>query len=41
MGIVSQPYILRMPDLTDADTDDTVRLVSPAVRTLLHPDGDK
>jgi len=30
-----------MPDLTDADTDDILRLITPLVRTLLHPDGDK
>ena len=39
MGIV-KPDILRIPDLT-VQTDDTLRLVRPVVRTLLHPDGDK
>jgi AcrR family transcriptional regulator len=41
MGIVSQRYILRMPVLKDADTDDILRLITPLVRTLLHPDGHK
>ncbi len=41
MGIVSQRYILRMPVLKDADADDILRLITPLVRTLLHPDGDK
>ena len=41
MGIVSQRHILRMPVLKDADTDDILRLITPLVRTLLHPDGDK
>ena len=29
MGIVSQRYILRMPVLKDADTDDILRLITP------------
>lgn len=37
MGIVSQRYILRMPDLRDADVEDILRLIIPLVRTLLHP----
>ncbi|MCW2649655.1 MAG: transcriptional regulator [Mycobacterium sp.] len=41
MGIVSQRYILRMPVLKDADTDDILRLITPLVRTLLRPDSDK
>jgi AcrR family transcriptional regulator len=41
MGIVSQRYILKMPDLKDADVEDILRLVTPLVRTLLHPDGDE
>jgi hypothetical protein len=32
-----------MPDLTDADadTDDILRLITPLVATLLHPNGEK
>jgi hypothetical protein len=30
-----------MPVLKDADTEDILRLITPFVRTLLHPDGDK
>lgn len=41
MGIVSQRYILRMPDLKDADVEDILRLITPLVRTLLNPVRDK
>jgi hypothetical protein len=37
---VSLRYILRMPVLKDADTDDILRLVTPLIRTLLHPQAD-
>jgi hypothetical protein len=41
MGIASQRYILRMPDLKDADVEDILRLITPLVRTLLRPGGDR
>lgn len=41
MGIASQRYILRMPDLADADVEDILRLVTPLIRTLLDPDSEK
>ena len=37
MGIASQRYVLRMPDLSAADTEDILRLVSPLLRRLLDP----
>ena len=37
MGIASQRYILKMPDLKDADAEDIVRLVGPAIGRLLDP----
>jgi AcrR family transcriptional regulator len=37
MGIASQRYILKMPDLKDADVEDILRLVGPAIGTLLDP----
>ncbi len=41
MGIASQRYILRMPDLKDADVEDILRLIAPLMRTLLNPESDK
>lgn len=37
MGVASQRYVLRMPDLSAADTEDILRLVSPLLRQLLDP----
>lgn len=37
MGIASQRQILRMPDLVDADIDDILRLITPALRSLIDP----
>lgn len=37
MGIASQRYILKMPDLKDADVEDILRLVGPAIATMLDP----
>jgi len=37
MGVASQRYLLRMPDLHEADTDEVVRLVTPLLRSLLEP----
>ena len=37
MGIASQRYLLRMPDLADADVEDILRLVTPLLRTLIDP----
>lgn len=37
MGIASQRYLLRMPDLAAADTDDILRVVVPLFRSLIAP----
>ena len=37
MGIASQRYLLRMPDLEDADTEDILRLITPLLRSLIDP----
>jgi AcrR family transcriptional regulator len=37
MGIASQRYLLRMPDLHDVDIDEIVRIVTPLVRELIDP----
>lgn len=37
MGVASQRYVLRMPDLSSADTEDILRLISPLLRELLAP----
>jgi AcrR family transcriptional regulator len=37
MGIASQRYILKMPDLKDADVEDILRLAGPAIGMLLDP----
>jgi AcrR family transcriptional regulator len=41
MGIASQRFILRMPELSDADTEDILRLVSPLLRELIAPAADE
>lgn len=38
MGIATQRFILRMPDLADADVDDVLRLVAPLLQRLLESD---
>lgn len=38
MGIASQRYILRMPDLAEADTEEILTLVTPLLRQLISPD---
>ncbi|MGW6401308.1 TetR/AcrR family transcriptional regulator [Streptomyces sp. NPDC055134] len=38
MGIASQRYLLRMPDLAAADTEDILRTVVPVFRSLLAPE---
>ncbi|MET9388173.1 TetR family transcriptional regulator [Streptomyces sp. NPDC002928] len=38
MGIASQRYLLRMPDLATADTEDILRIVVPVFRSLIAPD---
>lgn len=37
MGIASQRFILRMPDLVDADTEDILRLIAPLLQSLIDP----
>lgn len=37
MGVASQRYLLRMPDLHNADTDDILRLLTPLLQLLLEP----
>ncbi|WP_416520357.1 TetR family transcriptional regulator [Streptomyces achromogenes] len=36
-GIATQRYLLRMPDLAEADLDDVLRLAAPLFRTLIAP----
>jgi AcrR family transcriptional regulator len=38
MGIASQRYLLRMPDIADVDTEEILRLITPALRALIDPD---
>ncbi|MFD3925747.1 TetR family transcriptional regulator [Streptomyces sp. NPDC058614] len=38
MGVASQRYLLRMPDLAAADTEDILRLVVPLLRGLIDPE---
>jgi AcrR family transcriptional regulator len=37
MGIASQRYLLRMPDLVDVDTERILRLITPALRAVIDP----
>ena len=37
-GIAIQRYLLRMPDLAQADLEDVLRLATPLVRSLLAPE---
>ena len=41
MGIASQRYILKMPDLKDADVEDILGLITPLIQSLLSPDTAK
>jgi len=36
--IASQRYLLRLPDLADAELDDVLRIAAPIVRSLISPD---
>jgi AcrR family transcriptional regulator len=38
MGIASQRYLLRMPDMAAADTEDILRIVVPVFRGLIAPE---
>ncbi|CQA12627.1 Putative transcriptional regulator%2C TetR family [Mycobacteroides abscessus] len=38
MGIASQRYLLRLPDLADASDDDIVALVAPLLTALIAPE---
>jgi hypothetical protein len=38
MGIAAERYVLRMPDLADADLDQIITLVAPLLRDLLTAD---
>ena len=40
MGVASQRYLLRMPDLCEVDTDEILRLIAPLLRALIHPGDD-
>ncbi len=37
MGIASQRYILKMPDLADVDIEDILRLAAPLLQQLIKP----
>lgn len=37
MGIASQRYILRMPDLAEADIEDVLALIAPLLKALIDP----
>jgi AcrR family transcriptional regulator len=37
MGIASQRYLLRMPDLVDVDTEHILQLITPALRAVIDP----
>jgi AcrR family transcriptional regulator len=37
MGIASQRYLLRMPDLHDVDIEEIVRIITPLLRDLINP----
>jgi AcrR family transcriptional regulator len=37
MGIASQRYLLRMPDLAEVDTEELLRLITPALQALIDP----
>lgn len=37
MGVASQRYLVRMPDLVDVDTEHLLRLITPALRAVIDP----
>lgn len=37
MGIASQRYLLRMPDLCEVDAEEILRVVSPALHAVMNP----
>lgn len=37
MGIASQRYLLRMPDLVDVDTEHILKLITPALSSVIDP----
>lgn len=37
MGIASQRYLLRMPDLVEVDTEHILQLITPALRCVIDP----
>jgi Tetracyclin repressor-like, C-terminal domain len=37
MGIASQRYLLRIPDLVDADAGRILQLITPALRAVIDP----
>ena len=39
-GIATDRYLLQMPDLHAASTDDILRLIAPLLRTLIDPTPD-
>lgn len=38
MGVAAQRYLLRLPDLAEADVEDIVRIATPLLRGLIAPD---
>ncbi|WP_344684474.1 TetR/AcrR family transcriptional regulator [Saccharopolyspora taberi] len=38
MGLASGRYLLRFPDLAEADLEDVIRVAAPVIRTLIDPD---
>ncbi|WP_018214628.1 TetR/AcrR family transcriptional regulator [Salinispora vitiensis] len=38
MGIASGRYLLRIPDLADADLEEVLRVAAPVIRSLIAPD---
>lgn len=37
MGIASQRYLLRMPELCEVDSEEILRLIAPALHALMNP----
>jgi hypothetical protein len=37
MGIASQRYLLHVPDICDADIDEILRIITPALDAILSP----
>lgn len=38
MGVASQRFILHMPELATADLDEILRLITPLLQKLMHPE---